>query len=276
MTIKNRNRIFFFLIILSSVIFSAESIFFIIAAAKKAIVPPANPVRTFVLFPADFLCPYNFKATAASIFLFGIFSIVLSVSLYKGFEKTPSLEILFFSGLILSCIAEGTRIFLPMFGLWKTNSLFLITLGRIVSAGRILAPLSVFFASLFSGAAELQYAERNIVILLATACIFGMLYPMNTTVTTSSCTMLWGFKGLFVSLRVIIFLSSLLSILVEAYSRGIKELYVKSLGLFLLALGYGILCSTDCWLEFFVAGIFCISGGIVYLKTIHFIADNWD
>lgn len=95
-----------------------------IAAAAKSIVPPINPMRPFVLIPKGGLCPYNFNSSLAAIIAFSLSAPALSIAIFKGFEKTPSLEILFFSGFIISCVTESARILLPLFGFWKTNSLF--------------------------------------------------------------------------------------------------------------------------------------------------------
>ena len=144
MTLKNKNRIFLFLFIFSAIIFLFNITVLCIAAAAKSIVPPINPMRPFVLIPKGGLCPYNFNSSLAAIIAFSLSAPALSIAIFKGFEKTPSLEILFFSGFIISCVTESARILLPLFGFWKTNSLFLIYIGRIVAAGRFLAPMSLF------------------------------------------------------------------------------------------------------------------------------------
>lgn len=149
MTLKNKNRIFLFLFIFSAIIFLFNITVLCIAAAAKSIVPPINPMRPFVLIPKGGLCPYNFNSSLAAIIAFSLSAPALSIAIFKGFEKTPSLEILFFSGFIISCVTESARILLPLFGFWKTNSLFLIYIGRIVAAGRFLAPMSLFFATVF-------------------------------------------------------------------------------------------------------------------------------
>lgn len=178
MTLKNKNRIFLFLFIFSAIIFLFNITVLCIAAAAKSIVPPINPMRPFVLIPKGGLCPYNFNSSLAAIIAFSLSAPALSIAIFKGFEKTPSLEILFFSGFIISCVTESARILLPLFGFWKTNSLFLIYIGRIVAAGRFLAPMSLFFATVFSSAEELQNAERNIFILLASTCALQCPMPL--------------------------------------------------------------------------------------------------
>ncbi|MGN0729216.1 hypothetical protein [Treponema sp.] len=276
MTLKNKNRIFLFLFISSAVIFLFNTALLFIAAASKSIVPPTSPMRPFVLIPRGNLCAYNFNSSLAAILLFSLSAPALSIIIFKGFEKTSSLEILFFSGFIVSCITESARIFLPLFGFWKTNSLSLIYIGRIVAAGRFLAPMSLFFAAVFSSEEELQNAERNIFVLLASTCAFGFFYPMDTTITTSTCTVLWGFRKFFAAIRVFIVIVTVFSVLAEAYSKGIKEIYTKALGLGILSAGYGLLCNTDCWLEFIAAVALYIPGSMIYLKTIHYLENTWN
>ena len=99
---------------------------------------------------------------------------------------------------------------------------------------------------------------------------------MDTTITTSTCTVLWGFRKFFAVIRVFIVVVTIFSVLAEAYTKGINGIYIKALGIVILATGYGLLCNTDCWLEFFIAIILYASGCVLYLKTVHYLENTWN
>ncbi len=276
MTLKNKNKIFLLLFIFSMAILLIHLSVFVFAVAKNAVIPPENPIRTFVLVPLGSLCQYSFPASLVSIIAFLIASPVLSIVVFREFQKTASLEILFFSGFIIGCITESGRIIVPLFGLWKTNSIFLIAVGRSVIAGRFLSLMSLFFAAVFSSSDELQNAERNILILLVSTCLFGIFYPMDTTFTTSTCSVLWGYRTFFSIIRILLVLVTVFSVLADAYTREVSRIYIKALGVFILSLGYLLLCVSDCWFEFFLSIIFSILGCVLYLRTVHYLSDVWN
>ena len=275
MTLKYKNRVFLFLFALSSLNFLLDATAFCTAFLSHSLVPPSDPIRAFVLLPKAFLCPYSFPSVLVAILFFSAFAAFLSIVVFKSFEHTPSLEILFFSGFVVSCILESTRLFLPVFRVLETNSRALIALGRVVVAARFLAPASFFFAEIFSSTEELQNAQRNILFLAAATFAFAFFYPMNTMHLTTSCTVLWGFKGFFAAFRTFIFAVTIFTVLVDAYTQQVKRIYVKAVGMVVLFSGYALLCSTDCWLEFSVALLLLALGSLLYLKTVHYLENAW-
>ena len=275
MTLKNKNRVFLFLFGLSSLNFLLDAAAFCIALISHSLQPPDGGIRAFVLLPKAFLCPYSFASVMLGILFFSAFAAFLSIAVFKGFEHTPSLEILFFSGFVVSCMLESVRLFLPVFRVLETNSRALIVLGRVIIASRFLAPASFFFAEIFSSTEELQNAQRNILFLLAATCAFAFFYPVNTLQLTTSCTVLWGFKGFFAAFRTFIFAVTIFTVLVDAYTQQVKWIYVKAVGLVVLFSGYALMCSVDCWLELCLAAALLGIGSLLYLKSVHYLENAW-
>ncbi len=269
MTLKSRNIYFLVLSIITSIVFIMNISIVLYAHLMHEIIPPENPERLFTMLKNAPFCKYNFNINLASILIFSFFAPLLSFSLLRGFEKTPSLEIFFFSGFIFSCMAESTRIFLPIFGLWKSYSFFIIAIGRTVMTGRFLVPIMFFFITLFTSKSQRQYAERNYFIMVAISIGLGIIYPMNTNITTSSGTVLWGYKNLFFRTLSLLFLVTILSMLVEIYSTGEKLIYVKIISMTIFMTGYSMFCGCDCIMNMMISLPMIVAGCIAYLKTIH-------
>lgn len=269
MTLRSKNRIYIILFAFSCFTFLVAVIALIIACLTAAITPPVDPIRPFAFMQNRALFTYRFTASVAAIMVFSLAAPILSFFILRGFEKTASLEVVFFSGFIISCITESLRLNLPVFGIWNDNSVFLISIGKVVVAGKFLACASLFFAAVFSSSDNLQNAERNLLILFVSACAFAVIYPIDTTKITSTCCVAWGYRRFFAVIRTLIFLITCTCLFVQSYSKGASEGYTKLLGLVLLMAGYFILCNTDCWIELVVAVPLFAVGSYIYLTSAH-------
>lgn len=266
MTLKFRNRVFIFLLCMSLLIFffSLASFFYLVINNVKT---PENFLQDFDLIPG--LCPYNKIASFISILVFPLFAAIFCFAILQGFEKTAALEIQFFTGFVISCLLESVRFFIPMLELWNSYSEFVKFIGKIIIAGRILAPLSFLFSIIFSSSDQRQNSERNMFILFLSAALLGFCYPINTAAITSNFSIAWGYKGLFIAIRFVFFACTVITILQSAYISSTKEMYVKAFSAPLFFLGYALLCSTDSFFELAVSVSSMITGAIIYLAAIH-------
>lgn len=273
MTIKIRNRLFLFLFAAGIAIFSINAMLLLYAAFNNLLESPTVLVRMNHIFK------YSYIAALASI-MFLLFSApIVSLVVLRGFEKTSCLEILFFTGVILSIFTEGTRLLIPVLDLWEGSSRLVVYLGRICVIGRVLNPLSLLFASLFSGNEQLENAERNLFFLFATSCAFGFFYPINSNVIISNCTVLYGMKKLYGIMRVLILITTVITTFINSHSgssfRDNIFCYGKCLGIILFSLGTIVLTFTDS-VVYLASGIILYSVGcFLYLKTLHYMANNW-
>lgn len=268
MTLVVRNRLFLAFFI-CSVIYCAclAGVFIYSAFFAGTFLAPDAPIRTFSLFSS--ILTYRFTASIAGIFLFLLYVPLTVFILYFHFEKTQSLEILFFAGFLLGILPEGLRILIPVDALWQTSSTTLIILGRAIISGRMLTHLSLLFASLFVNVEHRQSVERNCIIVFLVAVAVGFLYPLNTQYVTTTCTVLWGYRTMFTILRVFLFLLSLSSIIIRALVSGSADLYREALGYGLLMIGYSLLTVSDSYVLLIASGSLLVAGTVLYLQSIH-------
>lgn len=269
MTLKTRNRLYLFFFLLSLANFIGITAVFVFAAVNHRISVPDSYVRTFTLFSGKGIFAYSFPAVITSIFFFSIYSCVTSFIILKGFEKTQSMEVIYFLGFIVGSLTETARILMPLFELWQSLSTLLVVVGSTVLAGRMLCMLSLLFASLFSETDQRQNVERNLIILLVVSILFGVLFPLDTTQTTSTCTVLWGFRSSFAFLRILISLSTISVLVVSAVSKGNRDIAISAAGCVLLYAGHDMLCVSDCFIEMGLALLLLASGSTLYLTGTH-------
>ncbi|MCQ2242177.1 hypothetical protein [Treponema sp.] len=273
MTIKTRNRIYLFLSLAGAFSLFAYTALFIYAAFNNLLESPENPLRAETFFS------FNFQASLASILFLGASSPAIAFFILRGFEKTSSLEILFFIGVIISGIAEETRLLIPVLNLWNSSSKLLIFLGRIGVIARVLTPLSLLFSSLFSSSDQLENAERNIFFLFAISCAFGFFYPINSNEITSNCTVLYGMKTLFGVIRILILVTTVITTFINSNMSGnFREDihgYGKCLGMILFSAGDIVLLLCDSVPVLTIGIILYSTGCTLYLKEMHYMANNW-
>lgn len=266
MTLKFRNRVYFVLFCINILTFllGLSAVLYLVLNNVKI---PANFQKDFDLIP--FLCPYNKIASLISIIIFPFFAAAFCLAIMQGFEKTAALEIQFFTGFVISCFLESIRILIPLLELWNSYSEFVKFIGKVIIAGRVLAPLSFLFSVIFSAVDQRQNSERNMFILFLSAALLGFCYPINTASFTSNYSIAWGYKELFISIRFVLFLCTVITILQNAYIFSIKEMYAKAFSAPVFFLGYALLCSTDSFFEIAVSVPTMITGAIIYLTSIH-------
>lgn len=273
MTLKSRNKIFLALFIISTLFFVLITLAFSYAGIKHQITPPDYTYRLFNYFPNVSIFKYNFIATVAGIYIFTLIVPILSLYIYKEFEKTPSSEILFFSLFLLGCLGESVRLTLPLFNFWKTFSSALIITGRIIIASRFLTSLSIFFAFSFNTSLQKQYEERNCLILLIVAISLATFFPMDNFVT-STCTIQWGFSKTFRIIRTLIFLATLSILIVDYFSKKNTENIKLIFSYTITYLGYTLLCCADSIFILSLSLILFIPGIFFFLRSVHKI-NTW-
>ncbi len=269
MTLKTRNLLLvglFFLSLLFAFLYAGS---FIFALVNDAIIPPESPMRYISILANVPGFAYDYRASFIAIGIFIIYVPITAYILWNGFEKTQSSEVVYFTLFLLSCFAEGSRLTLPLFGLWKSYSLFFVFIGRLVFAGRFLAPCSFLLAALFSETEQRQDVDRNCVLCILLAVFVAILVPLDTSVVTSSCTIWWGYRSLFVIMRIMFYILTFVSIMLNAYKKDSVELKGNATGFIILILGYSLLQASDNFITMIVSMILFIAGTAVYLRTLH-------
>ncbi len=267
MTIRTRNRLFLFLFIVSLLSCAATSTLFIIAAIKGNLSTPDQVVRPFVFFGS--IIRYQPAATLAGIIAFAVYVPVVMAFLYFGFEKTQSQEVIYFAAYLIGCMCEGSRLLMPISGIWRTTSMLLIMVGRVVIAGRILVLLSMLFATLFSSLEQRQFVERNIAILLTLSSVIAMFYPIDTMYTTSTFIVQYGYSTLFKTMQIMLFMATALTLIIQALLNPSSEQTHMCLGYLIMMTGYSLLTHTDNFIYLGTALALLPLGSFLYLRGVH-------
>lgn len=271
MTLKTRNKLLFVLMIIGFSVAVLALISVLIAGINgKLFLPQISQVeRTLQIFPNSILFKYNSYASLAGIFLFAAAAPILSGIIIKGFAKTPSLEIVFFSAFIISFITEELRFFIPLTGITRAYEKYLMFQTKIIMGGRILGSLSLLFSFCFNKLEQRQNMERNFLILVLISILGGVLMPLDSTKITSTFTVLCGYRKMFFIFNLFIFLATVALILIDILVKKNSDLKKVLLGYVILICGYFILQNTDCWLEFGIATLLLSFGSYTYLHAIH-------
>ena len=275
MTIKTRNGsllIFSFIAIASFLIHGG---LFVWASFNDTIFQPQSPIRIYE-FNLGGIFSYSFTSSIVAILVLAFLAPLLSLAVVRGFEKTQSLEIVLFIGILASLLMESVRIYIPYYGLWKSYSKSLAYIGKIIIGARLLFPLSLFFAQLFHAQEHNQNAERNLALLFVLTSLIAFFYPVNSGIITTSNTVLWGLRKFFITARVLIMMTTFVSMLIEGYNTGIKANYTKALGALAFFFGHLILSSADSVFTLAAGLIVFLAGCMIYLKSIHYIRNTWN
>ncbi len=271
MTLKNRNRVYFIASLLTTVLVAYYAGIFLYAAFRGQIIPPQNPVRLVPHISEHILFRYEFPASIASVFIFIIYVPIISLVIARGFGNTQALELVYFGGFVIACMAEGIRLLLPLFGLWQSYSILLVLTGRIIIGGRLLAFTSFLFATLFNETNQRQNAEQNFSIMLLVSFFIGVIMPLETTQTSSACTVIWGYGTLFLVIRLCLFILTEVTLIINAITKSNKELIKTAIAYPFLMAGYSILGITDNFIMLGSGAVFLLIGTVLYLKSIHSI-----
>lgn len=260
MTLKKRNYFFIAGIIISTLSLFFITALFITAALKNQVTPPRHAVRPFYFsLKSGFLFSQNFISVIVSIFIFSAYvPITLSIIL-RLFEKTQAMEIVFYAVFLLGCFMEQARMLMPLFDLWKTYTVLLNTIGRIVICGRMLAPLSLFFIPVFTELKHRQDFTQNIILAILIAVFTGLLMPLDASKTTSTCTVVWSYEEIFFAVRLLLFIASVICF------KGKGNL----VGYIILFAGYSCLCIADSIAVLSAGAVLLIAGTYRFIVAYH-------
>ena len=268
MTLKVRNKILKLFFILSLVCIAVASIAFIIALVNKAIIPPSDIRLPNFVTNFSFL-KYSFAATMISICLIVVYAPLTIFCIEKFFEATQTTEIVFFIAFSAGCLCEGVRFLVPLFGLWSTFSDLLFLCGRILFAGRIIAPMSFVFAAIASGQEFRQDVERNLTALIAISVVLAIIVPLNTARISSAGAVTWGFPNLFLAMRISLIILAFISFIINGIKQSAPEYKKLALCMLILILGYSFLIIADNFVCIIIGAPLLFWGTVAYLKNLH-------
>ena len=205
--------------------------------------------------------PYSYAALGALVIL-SIYPPITCMTVTYVFEKTQSPEVLYFLGFLAGCMVETLRLCIPLFNLWGGYSDFLIYIGKVVFAGRIITVLSLLFSSVFSADDKIQEADRNVVIALAVALVMAAASAIDTRTILPSIMVRASYHRLF---AFVYFFLAGATVFAFIFNKKIKSM----ISYVLLFSGYTCLTLSNCIFPS-VAGLFLLWVGTVsYFRGLH-------
>jgi hypothetical protein len=276
MTVNVRNKFVFVSFIISTVVVAALGFFFIRALIQGTFELPPADVKPYYFSSRGGILSYSFIASAIAICALSLSAPILAMFIYVNFEKTQSQECVYSIAFLLSCLAESTRLLIPVFNLWITNSSLLIAIARIIFFGRLLAPLSFLICALTSvSSAHYQESGKYFAMLVAFSGVFAFVIPVNSLQLAANCSIEFGFSHIVVAVQAILCLITLFSFVFFGKAFAQKDFLFLTLGYLLFFSGYGILTFADSFFFAVLGTVSFVIGIRFYLGTIHKIY-MWD
>ena len=215
----------------------------------------------------NILLKYNPVWVFAGIFLMLLYSCVTTIIIFHSFEKTQAPDIVFFLLFIVACLADTSRLLVPVFRLSGTYSLFLLKLGNIHLFARLLAPLALMGNTVMSTDDFRQSTDRNVIILIIIALFFSEIIPLNTAVILPNFCISYGYVK---AIRAFCFITCAFStICLFRMNKKNEYKQIMTLGFILLCIGYTLIFY--CYnITAFITGTLLLGiGTYIYLNEVH-------
>ena len=212
-------------------------------------------------FMGTLVTPYSYSALAATALL-AVYTPLTCMIVNYVFEKTQSPEILYFLGFLAGCMVETFRLCIPLFDLWNGYSKFLIYIGKLVFAGRILSVLSLLFSAVFSADDKIQEADRNLIIAIVISVVFATAVGIDTRTILPSMMVNTSFQSFFMFARIFI---AAVTVIAYLFNKKVKTMF----SYVLLFSGYMCLTLASNILTAALGCIFMWIGTETYFKGLH-------
>ncbi len=214
-----------------------------------------------------FLLRYNPIFVFAGIFIMLLYICTTILIIYHSFEKTQAPDIVFFLLFLAACLCDTTRIFVPIFQLSGTYSLFLLKAGNVHLFARLLAPLALMGNTAMSTEEFRQSTDRNCIILIIITMFFAEMIPLNTAVILPNFCISYGYVK---AIRAFSCLTCIVST-VSLFRTNRKNEYrqIMTVGFLMLCIGYTLIFYCYNILYFVTGTLFLGSGTYFYLNEVH-------
>lgn len=264
MTIKARNRI--------TLIFSIVSIsFFILSLATcifQALTGRLNYPNVYLNDTSKiFIFAYNPKCVFISIFIEYFYVSFTSFMIARSFEKTQANDMLFFLIFLFACLCDTSRIFIPLLDISESYSKLLIKVGNIALFARLLAPLSLFGATVLSSEELKQNVNYNMLLLIMTALFFTTFIPTNNAIVFPNFCLSYGYTRQIRILSFIICFASFVTTIINSIKNEYK--YKMALGFSLVCIGYTVIFDSYSIFATVTGPIIIGIGTFLYLSEVH-------
>lgn len=221
-----------------------------------------NPIISNSLTVKTFIFSSISLFSIIAISFLGLYPLICGLLIKYSFGKTQASEIMYFVGFLFGCLLELLRLFIPILNLWNSFSLFVIVIGKIVFAGRLITIFSFLLASIFPREVQGHEPERYLIFLTLFSLFFAVFVPVKAGEILDSISPQTGFSSTFSAINISIFIITCISMFFTDRKENIFP-YI------LLILGYTFLVYANnfCLLVFGI--LFLSFGTFHYLVKIH-------
>ncbi|MBO8449990.1 MAG: hypothetical protein IAA96_02685 [Spirochaetes bacterium] len=268
MTIAARNRLIKTGILLSCLLSLFAAAAFVMLCITPGAGQPENPVRLFS-FPDLPVFAYSFYASLSAVLLLAAGSTAAFFRVFFLFEKTPSLEITFFSAGILSVSLESIRLLVPLHNLWDGQDFLVMLLSRGLFFARTFFLLTVLSGAVFSFSKKLQQCGVVLFFLAVLSFLAVRSFPFNNSGPTTLFFMPPGYFSAVQGAYILLGCTAVLSFLIQAKTAHAPEYFRTATGCAFMLSGWEILCFCDNWAFFAGGAVLRFTGTSLYLRSLH-------
>ncbi|WP_428770908.1 hypothetical protein V1L52_03440 [Treponema sp. HNW] len=269
MTLNTRNKLLLFFSVFSSLC----SLFFVIALIRILIQGPQKAdflfdipsVRSFWFIPII----SNYPAVFLSRFLLSLFIPAVGFAIYFNFEKTQSLEVLFFSAFLIGFLGETFTLCIPLFGLTAGYSTILRFIGQAAFFGEMEVLLAIIIQAVIASGSENRDSDKYLGLIIVSALIFSTIIPLNTSVLKDYMRIHFGSKDLLATIRIIFSICAFLALLLSSKSKESADYKKASFNFLFICCGYILLLECLSFAFLISGAALLIAGTVRFLKNMH-------
>ena len=268
MTITARNRIIKGGAAASALLSLFGLAVFILLCANAPTESPPDLIRIIGL-PALEAFSANLYAAAGAALALTVAGTIALLCVYLLFEKTPSIEITFFSAGLIAVSAECLRLLVPFFNIWNAQPFILIAVSRMVLFMRAFFVLSLLAGAAFSIEKTMQNSGVLLFFILAAAFFTAAGVPVNYAEPASAFFLMPGYSVMLTLIFALLIILSPFSFFLQAKAHHVPGYYKTAVGCLLLSAGWIMLGICDCWALLGVGFILFVAGASLYIHSLH-------
>ena len=192
-----------------------------------------------------------------------VYSLVSIALILYNYEKTQSPEIIFIGFFVISLSFEFVRLIIPLREVILFPSIYAIFASRILLFGRYFGLFSLFAAGVYAAGLDIQKQQNAFFMIVLAALIIAMNVPVNILVWSTAFEIMNGYSSMLAMVETSVFIVTIITFLVSAYSRGSAVFVYVAAGIFFAYTGRNILLASDNWIALF-SGLLVLSAGTWY------------
>lgn len=270
MTIKTKNHIVISFITLALLVFSIMVTLFVIQNLNGNYENLYNH-KFFSAIGFSFFAP-NEKTVVISMLYMSVYVCATLFMLYFSFEKTSSALAVYLAIYLFGSMLELSRFFILIFGFEKTFSDELLLLGRLCMLGKFLCFSSFFFGSFECQKEQKFDIEKNLILLVLISVFAASCVPLNTSITTLTYSVKWGFSTIIYAILVFTALFTITNYVI-AYKDTKDKSYLKlCLWFFTIIVGEHIVTSSAILAPVVPGCALMTIGTTRYIREVHKMA----